>query len=183
MRYHLIAACLGLTVTSCSEPRQPKQVASAASAYTPPDSSLPEISAIAESYGTFQSMTPRPVPVSYQASTLCVTSAYEQKARESGIAAHSAFISIRMNDSAAHAFRQNKPYPIGSVVLKQKQPFGIGGMVKRPPGYNPDHGDWEYFYFENPRMITTGKLPTCVNCHAAAVQSDYVFGNWANSHQ
>jgi hypothetical protein len=55
---------------------------------------------------------------------------------------------------------------------------GVGGMVKRPPGYDPEHGDWEYFYFEDPAKIESGKIGSCVACHAGAGQ-DHVFGSWA----
>ena len=32
-------------------------------------------------------------------------------------------------------------------------------MIKRPPGYDPQHGDWEYFYFEQPTTVESG-VPT-----------------------
>ena len=84
--------------------------------------------------------------------------------------------------------------PVGSVIVKEKEGQGyyfegtartaktrdgVGGMVKRPPGYDPAHGDWEYFYFEDPSKIESGKISSCVQCHAGASKTDYVFGDWS----
>lgn len=90
-----------------------------------------------------------------------------------------------MNDLAATAFRSgSNAYPVGAVVVKQKHKHygkdvsGVGGMVKRSTGYDPQHGDWEYFYFEDPQKIESGRLASCVQCHDAAKQGDHVFGTW-----
>jgi hypothetical protein len=101
-----------------------------------------------------------------------------------------------MNDPAARSFRENAAsYPVGSIIVKEKKAMsyragdrssamtkardGVGGMIKRPPGYDPEHGDWEYFYFEDAAKIERGKIASCVQCHAGAAGKDYVFGNWA----
>ena len=55
---------------------------------------------------------------------------------------------------------------------------GVGGMIKRAPGYDPAHGDWEYFYFEKPEKIERGRIATCVKCHAYAHTTDHVYGTW-----
>jgi hypothetical protein len=57
---------------------------------------------------------------------------------------------------------------------------GVGGMVKRAPGFDPAHGDWEYFYFEAGSKIEAGPIASCVKCHEAARDTDYVFGTWAS---
>ncbi len=106
-------------------------------------------------------------------------------------------VNIFMNDSAAATFEQSAtPYPVGSIIVKQKtRPYdppvdnatdstkdhiGVGGMIKRSPGYDPKHGDWEYFYFEEPSKIESGKITSCVQCHSAASKTDHVFGTWAD---
>jgi hypothetical protein len=103
-----------------------------------------------------------------------------------------------MNDVAAAAFGQSaKRYPVGSVIVKEKQGLeydaegklpqrtaktsnGVGGMIKRTPGYAPDDGDWEYFYFEAAMKVEHGKIKSCIECHRGAAATDYVFGNWAD---
>src|SRR5437763_734321 len=86
------------------------------------------------------------------------------------------------------------PYQPGAVIIKEKSPdrpihipeggvlafrHGVGGMVKRSPGFDPEHGDWEYFYYEDPKKIETGAITSCVKCHEGAKDKDYVFGAWA----
>jgi len=58
-------------------------------------------------------------------------------------------------------------------------PDGVGGMIKRALGYDPEHGDWEYFFYEDPAKIDSGKLGNCIDCHQNASARDYVFGSWA----
>ena len=66
-------------------------------------------------------------------------------------------ILIYMNKLAADAFATNaSAFPVGAVVVKQKMihghsdksgrrvheaDTGVGGMMKRPAGYDPKHGD------------------------------------------
>jgi hypothetical protein len=56
---------------------------------------------------------------------------------------------------------------------------GTGGMIKRERGYDPAHGDWEYFYFTDAAKVEHGKLDSCGACHEKARGTDRVFGSWA----
>jgi hypothetical protein len=56
---------------------------------------------------------------------------------------------------------------------------GVGGMVKRSPGFDPAHGDWEYLYFDDATKIESGRMTSCIACHEAAKNTDYIFGTWA----
>lgn len=105
-----------------------------------------------------------------------------------------------MNELAAKSFPSSE-YPIGGVIVKEKrvgffsdpehedelnsygsdQFDGVGGMIKREPGFDPEHGDWEYFYFEDASKITRGKIQSCIECHAMARETDFVFGAWNRS--
>jgi len=94
-----------------------------------------------------------------------------------------AAIRIYMNDPAATAFQKDAlVFPVGAVVVKQKtlrgSADGVGGMVKRPPGYDPGHGDWEYFYFDDASKIESGRISSCVQCHDSARDRDHLFGTW-----
>jgi len=143
-------------------------------------------------------MTKEPVFVDPGLAMLCrgATQTEVEAARKvSGPHAHTA-VSIFMNDVAANTFgKQNTAYPVGSIIVKEKKALGywsttqpremtkdvdgVGGMVKRSPGYDLAHGDWEYFYFEDANKIESGKMNSCVQCHSAAAGKDYVFGGWA----
>jgi len=120
-----------------------------------------------------------------------------------------ATINIYMNDLAAGVFTKHQAattqpttqpagpvvYPVGAVIVKEKhgQRYfkeglqresattldGIGGMIKRPPGYDPEHGDWEYFFGEEKQPVEAGRMDSCVKCHAGAAATDHVFGSWS----
>lgn len=86
------------------------------------------------------------------------------------------------------------PHPVGTVIIKEKynliedakqriNPKAFGVMIKHEPGYDPEHGDWEYAYIElkEPNTITgatRGKLASCIDCHANRKLTDYVFRSY-----
>jgi hypothetical protein len=95
-------------------------------------------------------------------------------------------IVVRVNPEAMEEFKAvNKPLPVGTTVVKEKHsemlakgsPAEYGAMIKREPGYDPEHGDWEYFYVvQKPeKKVTRGKLQTCIECHSHVKDGDYLF--------
>lgn len=163
-----------------------------------PSAAQPSVTDIAASYKTYKKITPAPVFVNPELAMLCrganekdVAAARTTKGPHANTA-----VLIYMNDSAAKAFAGGgNSYLPGSVIVKQKTDLGyvdsqsrgptrraidgVGGMVKRAPGFDPEHGDWEYFYFEDAAKIETGRIVSCVECHKGAKNTDYVFGTWA----
>jgi len=149
-------------------------------------------------------VTPEAVFVNPELAMLCrgASQADVERARKmQGPHAHTR-IRVFMSTGAAEAFKlrqKDEPpsaaaYPVGSIVVKEKKgesyfvgrgtersktDDGVGGMIKRERGYDPEHGDWEYFYFEDPAKVESGRIVSCVACHAGAAATDYVFGNWA----
>jgi hypothetical protein len=154
------------------------------------DNAEVDINRVAREYRTLRLITSEPAEVNPYLVVFCISrSSFIENARErSGPHAFSK-INIYMNDSAADAFAAGSTsYPTGSVVVKEKlgstvddlgATDGVGGMVKRETGYDPDHGDWEYFYFDTPDNIETGRIESCVQCHERAKATDYVFGSWS----
>jgi len=155
------------------------------------------IANIAASYSEYQKITPKPVLVNPGLAMLCRganKSDVERLRAKYGPHTHTEIL-IYMNAAAAQAFTAGgESYPTGAVVVKQKtlldyydettkkwvgrHPAGVGGMVKRAPGYDAEHGDWEYFYFDDPQKIESGKIASCVGCHQNAKARGYVFGSW-----
>jgi hypothetical protein len=155
----------------------------------------PTISEIATSYTNYSKITKEVVYVNFELAILCRGATKEEvDAARTKFGPHAnTGILIYMNPPAAGAFRTNaSAFPVGSVIVKQKMisgyrdkekwistsDTGVGGMVKRPTGYDPAHGDWEYFYFEDPKKIESGRIASCVQCHEAAKEKDHVFGTW-----
>ena len=155
----------------------------------------PRISELAVTYTNLVRM--RDVFVNPELAGLCRGVSQEEVAAARTHFGPHANTSIRvfMNPPAADALKNNLiPYPVGSVIVKQKMSLGyqrsdgtavegepgVGGMVKRSPGYDPTHGDWEYFYVEGKSPLESGRLSTCVTCHSSARDRDHVFGTWKN---
>ena len=92
---------------------------------------------------------------------------------------------------AAMTTQKEPHFPVGSVIVKQKLPLMKGKgksqwigltpelltvMVKRAPGYDAAHGDWEYIATDGPgkRMTQSGHSESCQNCHRPFAKTDYV---------
>jgi hypothetical protein len=188
----IFASILLIGCTPADEaPNLPKATATAAA--EPPD-----VRRVAETYRGLKPMTREPVLVDPGLAMLCgpVTPVQADAARKASGPHAQAAVSIFMNDLAAGAFgKPNPAYPVGSVIVKEKKAVGyrpatrpheasqstdgVGGMIKRPAGYDAAHGDWEYFYFDDPARIESGRISSCVQCHSGAANRDYVFGGWA----
>lgn len=152
-----------------------------------------DISEIAASFKQFQKMNEKPIIVNPNFAMKCVSGTMmkekeSQYEKENGPHKDAA-IDIYMNSLAADAFKNKSfPYPVGAVVIKDKNALsseelskdnkGVGGMLKREKGFDPEHGDWEYFYFTDIKSIDKGKMDSCIQCHARASEKDYVFGKW-----
>jgi len=71
--------------------------------------------------------------------------------------------------------------PVGATLLERlygvdAAPVAYFVMIKRPAGYDPAGGDWEYLVvLPNGGIEERGKLPLCARCHAEAPH-DRLFG-------
>ena len=50
-------------------------------------------------------------------------------------------------------------------------------MVKMPPGYDPENGDWWYASYDATgiKVSEQGRLAGCIPCHKQAARTDYLF--------
>jgi hypothetical protein len=76
------------------------------------------------------------------------------------------------------------PFPVCAKIVKAKYSDATGRsvdnltvMVKQPPGYDPENGDWWYAQFDGAgdRAWRRGKLQDCIACHEDAAATDYLF--------
>lgn len=93
------------------------------------------------------------------------------------------------NPGAAEAIQAGakSPLPVGATIVKEKywnekdaKPTAYAAMIKREPGFDAEHGDWEYLFVEFPEsgkkpVVTRGAIKSCVQCHSLAKEKDYVF--------
>lgn len=67
-----------------------------------------------------------------------------------------------------------RTFPVGSIIVKEKlmpdgnKTEGLGIMIKRSKGFNPEGGDWEYAYWEAGTLYTAkDQVAQCQMCHIA----------------
>lgn len=158
------------------------------SAPSPPAARVPR-DALDVDYSKWPGVTKTPHPVSPPALMFCAppstTQQLENDRKSHGPHANSAIV-VRVSPTGREEFTSRKPVPVGTVVVKEKYPHyftnasptAVAFMIKREPGYDPEHDDWEYAYEDRPsegqRKITRGKIESCINCHRLAKVSDYL---------
>jgi hypothetical protein len=156
------------------------------------DASVASLSELLNQYRTLQRMTPNPHPVDAYTSMLCRGLTQEDIDRtDQASGPHArAFVHIYANALAAKALTDSASvYPVGAVIIKEKladfsppdatqSTNSLGGMRKREAGYDPENGDWEYFYQAAGGILESGKMANCTQCHSQKKPQDYVFKNW-----
>lgn len=142
-------------------------------------------------YKDFKRLTKEPQHVDPEMTDLCrpvyPPDFYEKSKFRSG-PHYRALVHYHANSTATAALAKAlKILPEGSVLLKEKlignwdditkapAVNGIGGMIKRAAGFDPEHGDWEYFYADKTTPFTMGKLKNCAECHGKAKDDDHLF--------
>ncbi|CAN5515630.1 hypothetical protein BH10PLA2_BH10PLA2_33100 [soil metagenome] len=163
----------------------------------PPAAALPTNEPPAElpDFASWPKVTEKPVRIGLWLSLLCRPAnqqdlqKHKDKAAPHGPHSDHALI-VRVNHEGLAAFRDGKPMPAGSVIVKEK--YSDAGasapmteyamMIKHPPGYDPEHGDWEYAYVNllPEKKTVRGRLPECSGCHASVKDRDYLFRKYGD---
>ena len=159
----------------------------------------PDAKAILKTYSKdLKKLTPKPHLVNGYLFLLCRRVSDEEilKIQKEQTGPHFlTHVDIYTDKAGAEALKAGKAkLPVGTVIVKEKSkkaeyPIslgkeggvgkeGIGGMIKREPGYDPENGDWEYFYSDKDGKVTSGKMKNCIECHKKAAEKDYVFRTW-----
>jgi hypothetical protein len=99
--------------------------------------------------------------------------------------AHNAYVEIYLNDKAKDAYIKVEPrFKEGSKIFKPlyadpqgKHMARLVIMVKMQEGYDSDNGDWWYGVYDESgtKMWYEGRIPECIDCHAMAKETDYLF--------
>jgi hypothetical protein len=81
--------------------------------------------------------------------------------------------------------RPELEFPEGTLIVKEHLDLDNGAaviettiMYKGPAGYNPEGGGWWYAKLDadGEVLISGTDLPNCVDCHASAAASDWIYG-------
>lgn len=118
-------------------------------------------------YRDFTRLTGRPHAVDPLTAFACTI---PSQAREKQITGphYKAYVHLYANPAAMPAVTNRlAAFPIGSVIVKEKladrgRVSGVGGMIKRAPGYDAANGDWEYFYYGKPGEFSSGRIKSCI---------------------
>src|SRR6478609_413454 len=149
---------------------------------------LLDIQTILDSYRTFAAQTPEPVSASGYIFNLCRMPTLRETEFLNSIHGDGRYLQDWANPLAAQVLVSGAPsmFPVGSVIVKEKYAgpttvkpdlVAIGMMIKRSPGFNSAHGDWDYAYYEPALgIVQTAEQSTyCANCHAGAAATDFVY--------
>jgi len=128
-------------------------------------------------------ITPTPRLVSEAIATLCTSPSPDLIATEAARTGPHAgtLVNIYVSEGAAKLMdSSSRWFPEGSIVLKEKLSSdgtvaAVGGMIKRAPGFDRSHNDWEYFYAEQDQKMNKGLLQNCIACHVKVESTDYVY--------
>jgi len=183
MRCLVLFVCL---VVGCQPTQQTVPTVPVEQLSLPSDTGFPEPA----EFSLWESVTTQPVFVGRGIWGLCRSltpeeaKVYEEDTKQFGLHMHRQ-IRIRVNKKGMESFRSGKVMPIGSVVVKEKHARTMDAyalMIKREPGYDSEHGDWQYVYvdaYAKP-ALSEGKLINCIQCHQGAKDSDYLFKFYLN---
>jgi hypothetical protein len=170
-------------------------VAAGLAACHPPASPSPPPALVEPAvFATWPRVTETPVRVSAALAMLCsalpASQARGRAAEPNGPHAEYAIV-VRVSPDGIDAYREGRPLPRGAVVVKEKyadasasgpmQAYAL--MAKRPAGFDPARGDWEYAFVTAARepVVARGRLAGCAGCHASARSSDYLFRSYGAS--
>lgn len=143
--------------------------------------------ALAE-YTGWTKLMDKPEAISEEIASLCRAPTDAEKQFSDSEHGHDRSLLYWGNAEAAPAFlaKSTRPFPAGAAIVKEKFALtvdvgitlvGKGVMIKRAPGFDPAHGDWEFAYWEPGSAVASGapEAAYCGGCHASAAATDYVF--------
>jgi len=148
-----------------------------------------DFQAMIASYGSWSSPTSEPIAVSSHIFALCRGPTPFEQAFSVSEHGHHRLIREWDNESAWASMvdADTGPFLPGAAIVKEKlvprdgglAVVALGLMIKRQPGFDPAHGDWDFAYWEQEAGLESGPAQSahCGDCHAAARGTDFVFAH------
>ena len=129
-------------------------------------------------------MTEQPFRMETQAAFLCVAPARSSDNSAPGDPHHDYFCHVYITDDGVNTMKSGLgTYPVGTIIIKQKLADKQGKKIelytlmrKMEAGYDPEHGDWEYSVVDKraKTVLSRGRTDSCIECHQAHYETDYV---------
>jgi hypothetical protein len=152
------------------------------------DAAAAVAAAIAD-YQTWKRRTDQPVALASEIFGLCRSPSLAERQfldSEHGIDQRLVLDWLNPGAVTAYEHKDTLPFPVGAAIVKEKlvreTTGGLalvarGVMIKRDPGFDAAHGDWEFAYWEPTAGLLVGPTESahCGDCHVAAQPTDFVF--------
>lgn len=141
-------------------------------------------------------VTPRPVDMKPQIMLSCVGPGPADQHPNPHV---SAVFRVFVNPKGQKAMQNlgKSTFPVGSVLVKEKfsrgpevfapvkllpdaKPELLTVMIKRPKGFDPANGDWQFAVVKSGHAPETEGLKHCQGCHQRQKKTDYVFGDYGS---
>jgi hypothetical protein len=162
----------------------------------PMNAAVEPLEALLSQYREWQPRTPTPVNVSSDIFTLCRSPTLAENAFVDTEHGQGRMLMDWLNPTARAGFEApgDQGFAPGAAIVKEKLSYrdgvaepvlvAIGIMLKHEPGFDSEHGDWEFAYWEEaPGLIASpDQSAYCAACHASSL-TDFVFldDSWRDS--
>ena len=159
---------------------------------TPPD----PMETLLSEYRDWQPRTDAPINVSSDIFTLCRAPTLAENAFTDSEHGQDLMLMDWLNPAARAGFEAlgEQAFAAGAAIVKEKLAYragsvepvlvAIGMMLKHEPGFDTEHGDWEFAYWEESPGLIDGpdQSAYCADCHASS-PTDFVFldDSWRDS--
>ncbi|HET9958143.1 MAG TPA: cytochrome P460 family protein [Polyangiaceae bacterium] len=150
--------------------------------------SIPTLQSAQALYSNWHRATEEPQNISSSIFALCRLPSMAEQAFVESEHGDNLYLLDWLNDEAyaGAAVREREPFPTGAAIVKEKLRWNgdagfelaaLGIMIKHEPGYDSEHGDWEFGYWESGLDAPQSDAETatyCGGCHATS-PTDFAF--------
>lgn len=137
-----------------------------------------------KAYPSFAPRTAQPEPISAEIFALCRLPTLPETEFTKSVHGKELYLLDWLNAEAQAGYAQQgaATFPVGSTIVKEKlvrnsasgfDLAALGIMIKRGPGFDAQHGDWEFGYWE-PESGMSSDAIACGSCHSGS-KTDFVF--------
>jgi Cytochrome P460 len=139
-------------------------------------------------YQTWRRVTDTPRLMAPSVAALCAPITSKELAKKIGGPHAEAYFHVYVNTTGEKQFFSTKQasYPVGTMIVKEKFTRAQNApvdlltiMIKRPKGFSPRNGDWEYVVSNAKGVRKNFELESCQSCHASKKAQDFVFRDYA----
>ncbi|HET6283458.1 MAG TPA: cytochrome P460 family protein [Polyangia bacterium] len=146
-----------------------------------------DFAALIAQYSTWTQRTDKPVSISNDIFALCRSPTLPEQTFVDSEHGRHRYLLDWLNPGAVTGFaaQGSKPFPVGAAIVKEKLVSTASGyelaargiMVKRMPGFDVKHVDWDFAYWEPSSGVVSGSDQSqyCAGCHASAASTDFIF--------